>query len=362
MSNYVRQSSFSNGDIIEAPFFNAEFDQLVEAFTKETGHKHDGSDGEGGYIPLIANEDNSTGVRIDTADPSDHKLIFKIDGVDVMTLSEANGLVVDNVNVKVEDLANVSTPVANGYFRWNAAADTVEFLATIDASDTTGFATIATSGNIADSNDAADIATSGSIKDTNEIGTPVNLGYWKWDSSSAQIIYSTVIPHTDISGLDSANFTHNSQNMKTFLDDLDARATDAAADAAAAAASAQEATEEAVIAVAAADRAEAAVMGAGIPEFIADGGSYTIGATQEIADLTYEGDGTLVLPTTLTKGSRFYARVSSTASEGKLLTILNPNFTIVGDKQTVPSGTDLQLEPAQLVILEAINTTTLEII
>ena len=50
MSNYVRQSSFSNGDIIEAPFFNAEFDQLVEAFTKETGHKHDGSDGEGGYI------------------------------------------------------------------------------------------------------------------------------------------------------------------------------------------------------------------------------------------------------------------------------------------------------------------------
>ena len=347
MSNYVRQSSFSNGDIIEAPFFNAEFDQLVEAFKKETGHKHDGSDGEGGYISLIANEDNSTGVRIDTADPNDHKLIFKIDGVDAMTLSEANGLVVDNVNVKVEDLANVSTPVANGYFRWNAAADTVEFLATIDASDTTGFATI---------------ATSGSIKDTNEIGTPVNLGYWKWDASSAQIIYSTVIPHTDISGLDSANFTHNSQNMKTFLDDLDARATDAAADAAAAAASAQEATDEAVIAVDAADRAEAAVMGAGIPEFIADGGSYTIGATQEIADLTYEGDGTLVLPAALTKGSRFAARVSSTASEGKLLTILNPNFTIVGDKQTVPSGTDLQLEPAQLVILEAINTTTLEII
>ena len=70
MSNYVRQSSFSNGDIIEAPFFNAEFDQLVEAFKKETGHKHDGSDGEGGYISLIANEDNSTGVRIDTADPN----------------------------------------------------------------------------------------------------------------------------------------------------------------------------------------------------------------------------------------------------------------------------------------------------
>jgi hypothetical protein len=98
------------------------------------------------------------------------------------------------------------------------------------------------------------------------------------------------------------------------------------------------------------------------PEFIADGGSYIIGATQEIVDLTYEGDGTLVLPASLTKGSRFYARVSSTASEGKLLTILNPNFTIIGDKLTVPSGTDLQLEPSQLVILEAINTTTLEII
>jgi hypothetical protein len=332
MANYERQSSFSNGDIIEAPFFNAEFDQLVLAFKKETGHKHDGSDGEGGYISLIANEDNSTGVRIDTADPNDHKLIFKIDGVDVMTLSESNGLVVDNVNVNIEDLANVNAPLSNGYFRWNTAADTVEFLTTID------------------------------IKDTTEIGTPVNLGYWKWNADTSEIIYSTVIPHTDLSGLDSTNFTHNSQNMKTFLDALDARATDAAADAAAAAASAQEAADEAVIAVEAANRAEAAVMGAGIPEFIADGGSYTIGATQEIADLTYEGDGTLVLPTALTKGSRFAARVSSTASTGKLLTILNPNFTIVGDIQTVPSGTDLQLEPEQLVILEAINTTTLEII
>ena len=176
-------------------------------------------------------------------------------------------------------------------------------------------------------------------------------------------ITGSVVKDEDDMVSDSSTHLVTQQSVKAYVDTTAAAlTTEVTADVAAAAASAQEAVDEAAIAVAAADKAEAAVMGAGIPEFIADGGSYTIGSAQEIADLTYEGDGTLVFPTALTKGSRFAARVSSTASAGKLLTILNPNFTIVGDKQTVPSGTDLQLEPAQLVILEAINTTTLEII
>ena len=139
MSNYVRQSSFSNGDIVDATVLNAEYDQLVEAFTAATGHTHAGDLGEGGYVPLISLEDNTTSVRVDNTDPANHKVLFKVDGVDVMTLSEDLGLSVDTLNIAIEELTNVNAPVSDGYFRWNTAADTVEFVATVDAGDLTGF-------------------------------------------------------------------------------------------------------------------------------------------------------------------------------------------------------------------------------
>ncbi len=376
MSNYVRQSNFSNGDIVDATILNAEFDQLVVAFNAATGHTHDGTTGGGAKVPLISLEDETTGVRLDANDPNDHKIIFKLDGVDVATLSELAGLSVDLLDIAIEELTNVNVPVANGYFRWDATAQTVEFLSTIDAADTTGFHTIATSGNIVDSNDAHLIATSGNIVDSNDahliatsgnlkdatdVGTPVNLGYWKWDATSNAVIYSATIAHSDITGLDSANFTHNAQNMQTFLDGLDSRVLNAEQDASDAAASAAEAVVSASDAETAATRAENAAMSVGVPTYIADAGSFTILDTVEVADIVFEGDGTLVLPTVLVKGRRFTVRVELGAV-GKLLTIGNPNFSIVGSKLTLTAGTDLELEAGDLVILEAINTTTLEIL
>jgi len=332
MANYVRQSSFSNGDVIDATTHNAEYDQLAAAFVASTGHKHNGDVGEGGFIPLISLEDETTGVRLDNSDANNHKIIFKIDGVDVMTLAEDVGLSVDNLNIAIEELNNVNAPVADGFFRWNNAADTVEFS-----------------------------ATNGELKDTSDIGTPVNSGFWRWDGTSTTVTYSATIAHTDLTGLDSNNFTHNAGNMKVFLDDLDVRVADAEADAAAAAVSAAEAVVSAGEAEAAADRAENAVMEIGLPTFIADAGSYVITAIQEIVQLVYEGDGTLTLPASLIKGSRFTIRLERLA-EDKIVTIGNPNFTIIGSSQTLTAGMDLELEAADLVVLEAINTTTLEII
>lgn len=50
---YTRQSSFANGDVIDAPLFNAEYDQLVLAFDEVLGHAHDGTVGGGAPTPLL---------------------------------------------------------------------------------------------------------------------------------------------------------------------------------------------------------------------------------------------------------------------------------------------------------------------
>jgi len=49
---YIRQSSFSDGDTINAALFNDEYDQLVAAFST-SGHTHDGSAGEGAPITKL---------------------------------------------------------------------------------------------------------------------------------------------------------------------------------------------------------------------------------------------------------------------------------------------------------------------
>ena len=60
-TSYTRQSSFSDGDTITAALFNNEYNQLVNAFayasSGTTGHRHDGSAGEGGNVHTIGDQD-----------------------------------------------------------------------------------------------------------------------------------------------------------------------------------------------------------------------------------------------------------------------------------------------------------------
>ena len=49
-STYTRQSTFTDGDVIDSDLFNNEYDQLLAAFASSTGHTHDGTAGEGGPI------------------------------------------------------------------------------------------------------------------------------------------------------------------------------------------------------------------------------------------------------------------------------------------------------------------------
>jgi hypothetical protein len=69
--NYIRQSSFTDGDTITASLFNNEYEQLVNAFaysaidSNATGHTHDGSLGQGGNISKIGDIDFLNKIEID---------------------------------------------------------------------------------------------------------------------------------------------------------------------------------------------------------------------------------------------------------------------------------------------------------
>jgi trimeric autotransporter adhesin len=70
--NYTRQSSFADGDTITASLFNNEFNQVVNAFSysassdSSTGHKHDGTTGQGGNIPQIGDIDFLNKIVVDS--------------------------------------------------------------------------------------------------------------------------------------------------------------------------------------------------------------------------------------------------------------------------------------------------------
>ena len=53
-ATYTRQSTYTEGDVIQASDSNDEFDQLLAAFAASTGHTHDGTAGEGGPITTLA--------------------------------------------------------------------------------------------------------------------------------------------------------------------------------------------------------------------------------------------------------------------------------------------------------------------
>ena len=69
MAGYTRQSvaDIIANAVIKAAPVNAEYNALRDAFAAATGHKHDGSTGEGANVPRIADADALNRVVIDTS-------------------------------------------------------------------------------------------------------------------------------------------------------------------------------------------------------------------------------------------------------------------------------------------------------
>ena len=60
MAGYsTRQSTYTDGDVINAADSNDEFDQILAAFNASTGHNHDGTAGEGSRVTVVGTAANN---------------------------------------------------------------------------------------------------------------------------------------------------------------------------------------------------------------------------------------------------------------------------------------------------------------
>jgi hypothetical protein len=85
MAGYTRQSTYTDGDIIQAADSNDEFDQLLAAFNNSTGHAHDGTAAEGPVIGLIGDPGVTTPLNKVVVDDINNQVEFNIDVSGVST-------------------------------------------------------------------------------------------------------------------------------------------------------------------------------------------------------------------------------------------------------------------------------------
>ncbi len=116
MAAYTRQSSFSDGDTISASLFNNEYDALAAAFVNTSGHKHDGTTGEGPVIGLIGDASVAVPLNKILVDSTNDHLEFYVDvsSSAVQQLYIADGLIAPVTDSDV-DLGTSSLYFKNAY-------------------------------------------------------------------------------------------------------------------------------------------------------------------------------------------------------------------------------------------------------
>ena len=230
--NYTRQSTFSDGDTITASLFNDEYDQLLNAFSystssaSSTGHRHDGSAGQGGNIHTIGDLDffnkivvdstnNRWGVYVEVGGAAveqvriqDGAIVPVTDNdIDLGTSSlEFKDLYLDGtatVDALVADTADINGGTIDGATVGASSASTGAFT-TLDASGAvTLSSTLSVQGNTTLGNAAADTVTFTadvasniipSADSTHDLGDSSN--YW----ANAYIDAITTTGNVDVGG------------------------------------------------------------------------------------------------------------------------------------------------------------------
>ena len=79
MAGYTRQSSYADGDIIDAADSNNEFNQVLAAFVNTSGHKHDGTAAEGPVIGLIGDPGVATPLNKVVVDDTNNRVGVFVD-------------------------------------------------------------------------------------------------------------------------------------------------------------------------------------------------------------------------------------------------------------------------------------------
>jgi len=129
--NYTRQSSMADGDTITAALFNNEYNQLVNAFAyssssaSSTGHRHDGTAGQGGNVPQIGDLDFLNKVVVDG---TNNRVGFfvEVSSSAVEQIRVQDGAVVPVTDNDI-DLGTSSLEFKDGYFDGTLYADAINF-------------------------------------------------------------------------------------------------------------------------------------------------------------------------------------------------------------------------------------------
>ena len=117
MAGYTRQSSYADGDIINAADSNDEFNQLLAAFVNTSGHKHDGTASEGPVIGLIGDPGVATPLNKVVVDDTNNQVEFNIDvsGSSTEQFVVKDGVIEPTTNNDI-DLGASSKQFKDGYF------------------------------------------------------------------------------------------------------------------------------------------------------------------------------------------------------------------------------------------------------
>ncbi len=140
---YTRQSSFVDGDTINADLFNLEYNKLVNAFayssTGTTGHQHDGTGAEGGNIPQIGDQDFNNKIVVDSSN-NRWGVFVEVSSNSVEQIRIQDGAIVPVTDNDI-DLGTSSLQFKDAFFDGTVEADAITINGTTLAetiSDTVG--------------------------------------------------------------------------------------------------------------------------------------------------------------------------------------------------------------------------------
>ena len=140
MAGYTRQSSYTDGDVINAADSNNEFNQILAAFVNTSGHKHDGTAAEGPVIGLIGDPGVATPLNKVVVDDTNNRVGVFVDaggaGSTVEQVRFQDGAIVPVTDNDI-DLGTSSVEFKNAFFDGAVTTDTLVVNSTIGHDDDT---------------------------------------------------------------------------------------------------------------------------------------------------------------------------------------------------------------------------------
>ena len=124
MAGYTRQRTIADGNTIAADLFNGEYNQIVNAFDVNNGHKHDGTAAEGPVIGLIGDAGLATPLNKILIDTSNDHLEFyvKVSGAATEQFKVQDGAIVPSTDNDI-DLGTSSLEFKDAFFDGTVTLD-----------------------------------------------------------------------------------------------------------------------------------------------------------------------------------------------------------------------------------------------